>query len=296
MREGELSPLGQIAVVLILAALAFKVAAAPFHLWAPDVYEGAPTPATGFMAVCVKAAAIAGLCRFLASTVTAKGPASAAVIHLFEVLAVLTMLVGNLVAIRQTDLKRMLAYSSIAHAGYLLVGVVAFVAKPDGTSLFALGYYLLGYAGMTLGAFGVALCLEKKEDRGQHLALERLVGTAHRHPALGLAMAIFMFSLAGVPPTAGFFGKLALFSSAIEAGRVGVVVLAVIASAIGAYYYLRVLVVMYMRGKASSFLEITRSGWLSSGLLLASVATLILGIAPQRLLSFARTWLAYILG
>jgi NADH-quinone oxidoreductase subunit N len=281
------SSLGWIGIALVLVGLAFKVAAVPFHMWAPDVYEGAPTPSAGFMAVGIKAAAFAGLLRFVAAAFLAAGPATETVVQVFEIIAVMTMVVGNFLAVRQTQIKRMLAYSSIAHAGYVLVGVAAYCARPDGGALSAINYYLLGYTAMTLGAFGVVLAFERRDDSRLDLAIDRLAGAAQRHPALGLAMAVFMFSLAGVPPTAGFFGKLSLFASAVEAGRVAVVIIAVLTSAVGAFYYLRVLVVMYMRGSDGEERRIA-SPYLAAGLWACVAITLIAGLLPESYIGWVR--------
>ncbi|HET6345916.1 MAG TPA: NADH-quinone oxidoreductase subunit N, partial [Myxococcota bacterium] len=184
-RHVDISPLGWIGIGLVLAGLAFKVAAVPFHMWAPDVYEGAPTPSTGFMAVGIKAAAFAGLCRFVAATLLHGERGTETSVQLLEVLAILTMVVGNFLAIRQTQIKRMLAYSSIAHAGYILVGVAAFVAQPSSRAMEAIAYYLFGYTAMTLGAFGVVLAFERHDDKRIDLSIERFAGAAHRYPALG---------------------------------------------------------------------------------------------------------------
>lgn len=289
--RGSSSPLAIIGMALVLSGFAFKVAAVPFHMWAPDVYDGAPTPATAFMVAAVKATAFAGLCRFLASTMLAGRSATESELQIFEGLAVITMLFGNLVAIRQQQIKRMLAYSSVAHTGYLLVGVAAFLANPSGNALSALGYYLLVYTGMTVGAFAVVLAFERRDERGSDFPIERLNGAAHRHPALGLAMALFMLSLAGIPPTAGFFGKLTLFAAAIEAGRVSVVVIAVIASLIGAYYYLRVLVVMHMRSTSSDEPRFS-SPYLSAALWACSALVVVAGLWPEPYIAFARRLLA----
>jgi NADH-quinone oxidoreductase subunit N len=288
--------LGWVGAVFVISGLAFKVAAVPFHMWAPDVYEGAPTPSTGFMAVGVKAAAFAGLCRLVGATLLGggQGGTETAVLGI-ETLAVITMVVGNLLAVRQTQIKRMLAYSSVAHAGYLLVGVGAFIARPESVAMEALAYYLFGYAAMTLGAFGVVLAFERREDRRLDLPIDRLTGAAHRYPALGLAMAVFMFGLAGIPPTAGFFGKLSLFTAAIDAGRVAAVVVAVLASAVGAFYYLRVTVVMYMRGAEGQETRV-ESAWLAAGLWVCAGLTLVVGVLPEQYFAFARRVLAGWLG
>lgn len=292
---GEVSPLGWIGVAMILGGLGFKVAAVPFHMWAPDVYEGAPTPSTAFMAVGIKTAAFAGLCRFVAATLLRPEGATETSVQVVELLAMVTMVFGNVLAVRQTQIKRMLAYSSIAHAGYVLVGVAAFLARPSSDAMQAISYYLFGYTAMTLGAFGVVLAFERRDDKRIDLSIERLAGAGHRYPALGLAMAVFMFALAGVPPTSGFFGKLSLFAAAISAGRVGVVVVAVLASAVGAFYYLRVLVVMYMRATQTEERRV-ESAWLSTGLWVCAAITLVAGILPESYLGFARRALTGWLG
>ena len=286
------SPLGWVGVAMVLAGLGFKIAAVPFHMWAPDVYEGAPTPSTAFMAVGVKAAAFAGLCRFVAATLLSGDRGTETAIQVMEVLAILTMLVGNFIAVRQTQIKRMLAYSSIAHAGYVLVGVAAFLAQPHGQAMEAITYYLFGYSATTLGAFGVIAAFERRDDKRVDLSIERLAGVAHRYPALGLAMAVFMFALAGIPPTTGFFGKLAIFSAAVSAQRVGVVIVAVLASAVGAFYYLRVLVVMYMRANTTDETRVC-SAWMSTALWVCAGITVVVGLVPDIYLTFARRVLSH---
>ncbi|MEE8410709.1 MAG: NADH-quinone oxidoreductase subunit N [Myxococcota bacterium] len=291
----RVAALGWIGVTMVIGGLCFKVAAVPFHMWAPDVYEGSPTPSTGFMAVGIKTAAFAGLCRFVAATLLAGNNATETAVQIFEVLAIMTMVLGNLVAIRQTQIKRMLAYSSIAHAGYVFVGIAAFLADPKSIALEGIAYYLFGYTAMTLGAFGVVLAFERREDRRLDLPIERLAGIAHKYPALGLAMALFMFSLAGIPPTAGFFGKLVLFGAAIDAGRVGVVVVAVLASAIGTFYYLRVTVVMYMRASTTEENRV-ESVWLGAALWVCAAVTLVVGPLPETYFGFAKRLLTGWLG
>jgi NADH-quinone oxidoreductase subunit N len=288
-------PLGWVGVALVLAGLAFKIAAVPFHMWAPDVYEGAPTPTSGFLAVGLKTAAFAALCRFVVATMLAGKSATESAIQVFELLAILSMVVGNLLAIRQTQLKRMLAYSSIAHAGYLLVGVAALLANPTSSALEAIAFYLIGYTVMTLGAFGLGVALERKSEARHDLPFDRLAGLGHRYPFLGLATVVFMLSLAGIPPTAGFFGKLAIFAVAVGAGRVGLVVVAVLASLLGAYYYLRVLVIMYMRAGGGDEVRV-RSPWLAAALWLCVALTLLAGILPEGYLTLARRLLAGWLG
>lgn len=228
---------------LLLVGLGFKVAAAPFHMWTPDVYQGAPTPVTAFMAVGAKVAAVGTLLRWLALAFPALSARLTAVLW---GLAALTMLWGNVVAIAQRNIKRMLAYSSIAHAGYLLMALVPFghpvvVAEASQAALF----YLVAYALTNLGAWAVVATLER--EAGQGLNLEDYAGLGRKHPALAAALAVFLFSLTGMPPTVGFVGKFYLFRVVVEAGYIGLAVVGVLTSLVSAYYYLRVLVYMYMR-------------------------------------------------
>jgi NADH-quinone oxidoreductase subunit N len=234
-------PLRLLGMGFILGGFAFKVASVPFHMWAPDVYEGAATPVTGFMATAVKAAAFVAFVRVFKTTYmdleSVWGP-------IVWWLAVLTMTVGNLAAITQLNLKRMLAFSSIAHAGYLLIGVASLSTDPEGRAVSAILFYLVAYLFMTAGAFAVIGYLEKRGHEGTYL--ESYNGLGFAHPFLGVAMSVFMFSLAGIPPTAGFFGKYYLFGAAVQDGKVGLAVLGVLNSALSLYYYLRVVVAMYM--------------------------------------------------
>jgi NADH-quinone oxidoreductase subunit N len=240
----EGAPLARIGYLLILIGFLFKVASVPFHMWTPDVYEGAPTTVTAFMATGVKAAAFAALLRVLAlqTGVFSGLPLT----KLFWWLAVLTMTVGNLAALTQSNIKRMLAYSSIAHAGYILVGVTVFSMAPrNPEAASAILYYLLAYTFMTAGAFAVVVALGEKGN--EHLDMGDYGGLGWRFPALGIAMSIFMIALSGIPPTAGFFGKYAIFRSAVIQGQISLVVIAVLNSALSVYYYLRVMVTLYMR-------------------------------------------------
>ncbi len=236
---------------MVAAGLAFKVAAVPFHVWTPDVYEGAPTPVTAFMAAGVKTAAFALLLRVWLSVAGGYGAASAVGGILF-VLAILTMVAGNLLALPQRSVKRMLAYSSIAHAGYLLVGVLsAGSAGQREKAIAGILFYLAAYAVTAIGAFAVVGAVERRTSGGAEPAdtwdLARFAGLARRHPALAFAMTVFVLSLAGVPPTAGFVGKLFVFQAAVGAGLYGLAIVGVLTSILGAYYYLRVVVYMYMR-------------------------------------------------
>ncbi len=278
---GGASSLLFIALALILSGFFFKVAAVPFHTWTPDVYDGAPTTVTGFMAAGVKVAAFAAVLRTL---YVAFGASSVATDHgwLTAVSAVawLTMIGGNLLAVAQRSVKRMLAYSSIAHAGYLLVGVAAGGDLPDRpAALQATLFYLAAYTATALGAFAVCASLEHRSDTGNDEDA-RYDGLAQRHPGLALAMAVFMFSLAGVPPTLGFWGKLYILQAAVKANLIGLSVVAVLTSLMGLYYYLRVVVVMYMRPAVQGAAEPSRQLALGVGLGITAAATVLFGIGP----------------
>ncbi len=286
---------------LVLAGFAFKVAAVPFHMWTPDVYEGAPTPVTALMSAGVKSAAFVSLVRvFLAM----KGALPPEVPYLlFAALALVTMVAGNLLAMPQRNVKRMLAYSSIAHAGYLLLGVAALFAPAGasakagvlavtpllgGTAVAAgdvykgLLFYLLGYTVTTVGAFGCVAAIERREDetRTNTWDLERFAGLAQRQPGWAVAMAAFMLSLAGVPPTAGFIGKLFVFSAAVDAGLIGLAVAGVLASVAGTYYYLRVVVYMFMRPSPDEATAPFRHWTMDVALVTSAVAVVALGLLP----------------
>ncbi len=234
----ERDPRLVLAVILVVAGIGFKIAAVPFHMWAPDVYEGAPTPVTAFLSVGSKAASFAMLLRIFLEGLPSM---SADWRMMFEALAVVTMTVGNVAALTQTNLKRMLAYSSIAHAGYLLIGVVA--GTPRGVS--AMLIYLLIYAFMQLGAFAVIVMMRRQDVVGDEL--KDFSGLYLRHPLAAFAMLLFMLSLGGIPPTAGFMGKFWLFGAAIDAGYVWLAVIGVLNSAISLYYYVRIVVFMYLK-------------------------------------------------
>ena len=229
-------------IVMVVLGFCFKVSIAPFHAWTPDVYEGAPTPHTALMATAVKATCFAAFLRVI-STRTLVG--SENLLNLLQWLAVITMLIGNMAAIMQTNFKRMLAYSSIAHSGYMLVGVItAGVSEKANFGNSGVMFYLLGYSLMTLGAFAVVSITEK--DEMSSLKIDDLAGFAKRKPVLALCLTVFMLSLAGVPPTIGFFGKFYLFSSAIGEGLIWLAIWGVLNSVISVYYYLRPIVLMYM--------------------------------------------------
>ncbi len=267
-----------VATAMLIVGFGFKVASVPFHMWTPDVYEGAPTSVTAFMSVGVKAAAFAAFVRvflyaFPSLAVNYTG--------ILWVLAVLTMTLGNLVAIVQTNIKRMLAYSSIAHAGYILVAMVA--ASELGTA--SILYYVLAYAFMNLGAFGVVIQYGRQGEENLHL--EDYCGMGPKYPLLAAAMAIFMFSLAGIPPTAGFVGKFYIFSAAVKAGYVGLAIIGVLNSAASVYYYLNVTVKIYMKEPVRD-ISLISSTAMTVALVVAVVGVLAVGIYPSPYLQLAR--------
>ncbi len=284
------NPLLVVGTLLVLVGVLFKVSAVPFHAWAPDAYEGAPTPATTFMAVAVKAGAFAMLLRVLTLSLGDEAWTSwgSGWPPLMAGLAALTMTVANLVAGRQESVKRMLAYSSIAHAGYLLVGVTALARSPSQAGASVL-YYLLAYTVSTAGAFGtLILCGSRGREA---VSYEDLSGLGKRHPATALAFSLFLLSLAGIPPTAGFFGKWFIFKAAIEGGFYWLAIIALLNSVIAAYYYLRVLVYMYMREPAAGAAVALpmRSGYVAAALIVSAVLVLVLGVTPGRYLHMAVT-------
>jgi NADH-quinone oxidoreductase subunit N len=274
-------------VLLMIVGLAFKVSAVPFHMWTPDAYEGAPTPTTTFMAVAVKSAAFAVLIRVLLTSfgddrLSGWGAGWPPVLG---ALAILSMTVANLVAGRQQSVKRMLAYSSIAHAGYALVGVVASAGKPEAAS--SVLFYLLAYTVSTAGAFGaLILCGSRGAEA---VSYTDLAGIGKRHPAAALAFSLFLLSLSGVPPTAGFFGKLYVFSAAMDAELYALAIIGLLNSVLGAYYYLRVLVFMYMREPepGAPVAKPMSSGYVSTALVLAALLVLALGLLPGTSLDVA---------
>src|SRR5262245_45551967 len=222
------------AIALILVGFVFKVSAVPFHMWVPDVYQGAPSPVTGFMAGAVKAASFAAFLRLFYMSFF---PARSDWVGIVVVLAVATMTLGNIVTLVQRNLKRMLAYSSIAHAGYILVGMAA-LSVENTHAASGIMFYVLVYAFMTMGAFALVCALENRGD-SLGLELEDIAGLGLRRPMIGFAMAVFMFAMAGIPPTAGFFGKYYIFNAAIERGLTWLAVVGVLNSALSLYYYLR---------------------------------------------------------
>jgi NADH-quinone oxidoreductase subunit N len=268
-----------VALGLLLVGFGFKIGSVPFHMWVPDVYEGAPTTVTALMAAAVKAAAFGALLRV---SFVGLAPLAHKWQPVLAGLAILSMVVGNLAALAQSNLKRLLAYSSVAHAGYMLT---AFVATPA-QAVEAVGFYLAGYAAVSVGAFG-ALAALARDDR-EPTTLADLSGLAERRPALAAAMAVFMFSLTGVPVTAGFVGKLMVFKAAVSGGWVVLALTGVAMSVVSAYYYLRVVVAMYMQAPTSeNWPRIDAAA--ATALALATLVILWLGVYPGPVLDWARS-------
>lgn len=278
--NGTSSLLLTIGAALILVGFGFKVAAVPFHMWTPDVYQGAPTAVTAFMASGAKIAGFAALLRVFA---TAFPSLAVDMTDVLWALAALTMIVGNLIAISQTDIKRMLAYSSIAHAGYILMAFVPY-GNPEvrDVSVAAGLFYLVSYAITNFGAWGVVIALEKKEQKG--LAIEDYAGLGKKHPALAAAMTVFMLSLVGLPPTLGLVGKFYLFRAVIAGGFTWLAIIGVLTSLVSAYYYLRVVVTMYMKDGEP---ETEREIWLGLTTGATAVVTVVVSLAPQILFAWA---------
>jgi NADH-quinone oxidoreductase subunit N len=267
-------------MALLLIGFAFKIAAVPFHSWAPDVYEGAPTSVTAFMAVGVKAAAFAAFVRVFLHYFEALAVDWQAVLW---VLAVLSMTAGNLAALLQTNIKRMLAYSSIAHAGYLLIGMVA-AGEAGGAAVL---YYLVTYALMSMGAFAVVIALGRRGAANENL--EDYAGVGIRYPWLGGCMTVFMLSLAGIPALAGFTGKFYLFSAAVNAGYVGLAIIGVLNSVVSMYYYAGVLMRMFMAEGSGEIQGVANRPYLTATLLISTVGTIVLGLFPSWAFELARS-------
>jgi NADH-quinone oxidoreductase subunit N len=269
-----------IGAALVLIGFGFKVAAVPFHMWTPDVYQGAPTAVTAFMSSGAKIAGFAALLRVFA---TAFPSISVDMTDILWVLAALTMIVGNVVAISQSDIKRMLAYSSIAHAGYILMAFVPY-GNPEvrDVSIAAGLFYLVSYAVTNFGAWGVVMALEKSEGKGLQIA--DYAGLSKKHPALAAAMTVFMLSLIGLPPTIGLVGKFYLFRAVIDGGFYGLAVIGVLTSLVSAYYYLRVVVTMYMKdGEPTT----ERETWLDLTTAVTALVTVLVSFVPQFLFAWA---------
>jgi len=271
-------------LAFMTTGVAFKIAAVPFHYWTPDAYQGSPTPVTGYLSVGPKVGAFALILRLF---VVGLYPLRADWLQVVIVLAILTMTLGNLVALTQTNVKRMLAYSSIAHTGYMLVGLAAYAAGRD-EGLQGLLYYGAAYSAMNLGAFAVIAALQKRA--GVTSNLETFAGLGRREPWLGILMTLFLLSLTGIPPTAGFFAKAYVILAAVQASQAGnpalgvLAVVAVLNAAAAAFYYLRVVVYMFMREPQSEQPALQHGRLMWSGLIAASVLTILFGIAPGTLL------------
>jgi NADH-quinone oxidoreductase subunit N len=266
-------------MALLLVGFGFKVAAVPFHMWTPDVYEGAPTSVTALMAVAVKTAGFAAFTRVFLHALAGMHADWAA---LLWVLAAATMTVGNVLALVQRNIKRMLAYSSIAHAGYILVALTAGGPVGGAAALF----YLLAYAWMNLGAFGVVLALG---GRGEpHEQIEDYAGLGFRAPLLGAAMAVFMLSLTGIPPLAGFAAKVYVFTAAVREGYIALAVIGVLNSVISAGYYVRLLVLMYMTPGTVEVVPAGKRPYLFTSIVFSAVVTVLLGVFPAIWMSLAR--------
>ncbi len=279
---GSLKPMILLGIVLTLVGFAFKISAAPFHMWTPDVYEGAPTVVTGFMSTASKIAAFGVFLRvFWVSFSADKVDWNLLIV----ILSILSMLVGNLVALRQTNIKRMLAYSSIGHAGYASMALL----QPNRESLFALMFYVFVYMFMTLGAFGIVLMLRKSGEEGEDIS--DLVGLHKRHPIAAFTMLVFMFSLAGIPPFGGFLAKFYVFFAVIHAGYAWLAVVGIVFAAIGAFYYLRIVMLMYMKDPESSVV-FNASSMGRIGLLLTAGMTVFLGVYPTPFVEYIKSSLA----
>lgn len=277
---GTADPILTIAFVMLMGGIGFKLALAPFHGWAPDVYQGAPTPVAAWLSVAPKAATLIALMRILADIL----PAARAFgwMLIVAILSIASMVVGNLVAIAQRDLKRMLAYSGIAHVGYMMIAVL--VLGDDAVA--AVTVYAITYALMNIGAFGVVSLLDKNQNDPQ--TLQDIAGLGFRKPFLGLTLSLFMFSLAGIPPTAGFVSKFYVFKTAIQGGQIGIAVIGILTSIVSVYYYLRVVYYLYMKEADETLTPLPVAGVLStSALAIAALGILAIGIFPTPLFDTA---------
>lgn len=269
-----------IGAVLLLVGFAFKGGIVPFHKWVPDVYQGAPSSVTAFMSVGAKAAGFTALMRVF---VTSFPALSADLTPVLWGLAAVTMILGNIVALAQTNIKRLLAYSSIAQSGYLMMAFVPYgQGKMLSNTIAAMLFFLAGYALTTLGAWAVAIAMEKAEGNG--LLIEDYAGLGHKYPLLGVSMTVFMLSYIGVPPTLGFWGKFYLFRTALEGGFTGLALLGLLTSIFSAFYYLRVVVMMYMKHGDP---EVRRDPWVSLTAAVAALCVVVLSLVPGSLLNLA---------
>jgi NADH-quinone oxidoreductase subunit N len=269
-----------IGAALILVGMGFKVAVVPFHMWTPDVYQGAPSAVSAFMSVGAKAAGFAALLRIF---ITALPSLASELTMIFWAIAALTMFLGNVVAIAQGNIKRMLAYSSIAHAGYIMMALVPFGNKAVSPEVVSASlFYLVAYALTSFGAWAVVITLEKAEGGG--LSLNDYAGLGRKYPLLAACMAVFMLSFTGIPPTLGFMGKFYLFRTVIEGGYMGLALIGVFTSLISAYYYLRVIVIMYMKDGEP---DARKEFWVRFTAAAAAVLVVVLSLAAEPLLTLA---------
>ncbi len=269
--------------ILLASGLFFKVSAVPFHIWTPDVYVGAPTPVTAWLAAASKGASFAILVRILYEGLW---PVSVDWQWVVAIVASASMIWGNLAALTQSNVKRMLAYSSIGHAGYLLLGVLAVPINDESLGLWPVLFYLLAYTFITLGAFGTVILLERREYAGE--VASDYAGLAKRSPFLAAMMLFFMLALTGIPPTGGFVGKVYLFAAAVQAGWTWVAVIGVLTSAISLYYYFQLVVFMYFKDSTESTPVPLRSRALVAVIAFCALATLVLGILPGPFIKFAQ--------
>jgi NADH-quinone oxidoreductase subunit N len=279
-RAGLGSPEVVVALALVTAGLGFKAAVVPFHQWTPDAYDGAPTPSTAFMSVAPKAAAFAAILRVMA---TALGPVQLDWALVFAILAFVTMTAGNVVALVQTNTKRMLAYSSIAHTGYILAGVAALAAGTSAGA--AVLFYVFAYGIMNLGAFASLILLDLEGTRGA--TLDELNGLWSRHSAGALSFAIFLINLTGIPPTIGFLAKFLMIQPVLDAGFAWLAVAIALNAALAAFYYLRVVVHMFMYDAEATAPRVDAARILSVSLGVVAFITILLGVLPDPVYSFA---------
>ena len=275
------APLLSIAFVLLMSGLGFKLAVAPFHAWAPDVYQGAPSPVAGWLSVAPKAATLIAVIRlFVAMTPLLQ---HAYWLKMIAALSILSMIIGNAVAIAQRDLKRMLAYSGIAHVGYMLIALLA--VRDD--AIAAIAVYTITYALMNIGAFGVVSMLAKNQNDPQ--TLDDIAGLGFRRPFYGLALTVCMFSLSGLPPTAGFIAKFYIFKTAVDSGHVTIALIGILTSIVSVYYYLRVVYFLYMKEPAEGYAVPVAGVFATGALAISVIFILLIGLFPTPLVNVAGT-------
>lgn len=276
---GANGPLLTIAFVLLMSGLGFKLAAAPFHGWAPDVYQGAPSPVAGWLSVAPKAATLIALIRLFAAMTPLLQ--QAAWMKMIAALSILSMIIGNAVAIAQRDLKRMLAYSGIAHVGYMMIALISL--RDD--SVAAIAVYTIVYALMNIGAFGVVSMLAKNQNDPQ--TLDDIAGLGFRRPFYGLALTVCMFSLSGLPPTAGFIAKFYIFKTAVDSGHLTIALIGILTSIVSVYYYLRVVYFLYMKEAPEGFAVPVGGIFATGALAISVIGIFVIGLFPSPLFEVA---------